>query len=114
MCPNELEGYEYIDGSPSYNVQDISGNYHEVMEGQGASDLEMVEVQDANEDSFDLKVIETNLIDGNEGVVEVFNDGVVEVFNDGDSEGYKIDVVDKDISLSNRRKAYMRQWVQNY
>jgi hypothetical protein len=27
----------------------INGDYHEVMEGQGASDLEMVKVQDVNE-----------------------------------------------------------------
>jgi len=50
VCPNELEGYEYLDGSPSYNVQDYNGDYHEVMEGRGADDLEVVEVQDVNED----------------------------------------------------------------
>jgi ribosomal protein L23 len=76
------------------------------MEGQGASDLEVVEVQDVSENSFNLKVTKTNLMNGNEGVVEVFNDG--------DFKGCKIDVKDKDISLSNKRKAYRRQWVQNY
>jgi hypothetical protein len=53
-----------------------------------------------NEDSFDLKVTKTNFMNGNKGVVEVFNDG--------DSKGYKIDVKDKGIGPSNKRKAYMR------
>jgi hypothetical protein len=106
VCPNELQGYEYLDGSPSYNVQDYSGDYPTAMEGPGANDLEVVKIQDVNEDSFDLKVTKTNLMNGNEGVVEVFNDN--------DSEGCNIDVKDKDIGPSNKRKAYMRQWVQNY
>ncbi len=48
MCPNELQGYEYIDGSPNYNVQDYSGDYPKAMEGLGVSDLEVVKVQDVN------------------------------------------------------------------
>ncbi len=59
-----------------------------------------VSMNHVNEDSFDLKVTRTNLMNGNKGVVEVFNDG--------ESEGCKIDVKDKDIGPSNKRKAYMR------